>query len=393
MKLFIQPNDVLFFRDGRPFDAGGDHVARLQFPPNPVTFYGAIRAALIGQLGSFQKFREESANPQLKEVIGYVMKKEERGQEIIEVMSGSLMISDFGLGKREGIQQTRLFPIPLDITQDKDKETKAYFVMNPEKADERRWRTNLPRNNLCLLSSPESGDKILESPSGFLTEEGLKAYLSQTQLQAGHFIGTDEVFQREYRVGIERSIATMTAEEGQLYSIEFARLHANAGFCVEVTGMNGLVETFKQHTLLRLGGESRSACYQETTWDSPTAPAITNGRFKAVLLTPAIFSNGWIPDSIDATALDGTIAECSVKLIAAAVGRPVGIGGWDIVKRESKPMRRAVPAGSVYYFECLEKGSSPAREPNGFIHIGEEEFKKKGLGQAIIGTWNYIGGQ
>lgn len=391
MKLFIEPNDVLFFRDGRPFDAGGDHIARLQFPPNPVTFYGAVRAALIGQLGSFQEFRNESANPQLKEVVGYVVKKGPSGEQTTEAIAGSLRISDFGIVTWRDGQGSRLFPVPLDIAL--HKESGMYFILNPEKVDSKKRKMNLPHSDLCVLTSPDATDKILETPSGFLTQDGLNVYLSNEQLTSKHFVAVSKVFEREYRVGIERSTKTMTAEEGQLYSIEFARLAANVGFCVEVTGMNGVEETFKQHKLLRLGGESRSARYQEASWNSLTVPPVTNGRFKLILLTSAIFTTGWLPDGIDAASLKGTIAGCSVTLIAAAVGRPVGIGGWDIVGKKSKPMRRAVPAGSVYYLECTDKSATPSTEPNGFIHIGEEQYTKQGLGQAIIGTWNYIGEQ
>ncbi|MFN3533317.1 MAG: type III-B CRISPR module-associated Cmr3 family protein, partial [Candidatus Brocadia sp.] len=32
MKIFIEPNDVLMFRDGKPFSGGDDHYARSTFP-------------------------------------------------------------------------------------------------------------------------------------------------------------------------------------------------------------------------------------------------------------------------------------------------------------------------------------------------------------------------
>jgi CRISPR-associated protein Cmr3 len=267
--------------------------------------------------------------------------------------------------------------------------------MNPEKVDTNTRVTNLPHKDLCLLSNAEAADKILESSSGFLTEAGLKAYLSEESLQAEHFFGVDSIFQREHRVGIERSTTTLTAEEGQLYSIEFARLNHDVGFCMEVDGLNGLEASLRNHKLLRLGGESRSACYEyeQVAWNAIDRPEITNGRFKLVFLTPAIFQNGWIPDGIEPSNLNGTIAGSLARLIAAAIGRPVGIGGWDIVKRESKPLRRAVPAGSVYYFECKDGSVSPSVESTGFIHVGEKHFTQQGLGQAIIGTWNYIGEQ
>ena len=51
MRLFIEPSDVLLFRDGKPFSAGDDHAARSIFPPSPRTFQGAVRAAILSRHG------------------------------------------------------------------------------------------------------------------------------------------------------------------------------------------------------------------------------------------------------------------------------------------------------------------------------------------------------
>ena len=40
----LMPDDVLFFRDGKPNSRGSDHYLRSLFPPNPSTLYGALRA-------------------------------------------------------------------------------------------------------------------------------------------------------------------------------------------------------------------------------------------------------------------------------------------------------------------------------------------------------------
>ena len=45
--LRLEPEDVLLFRDGRPFNAGQDFRAEGSFPPQPAPVVGAIRAALI----------------------------------------------------------------------------------------------------------------------------------------------------------------------------------------------------------------------------------------------------------------------------------------------------------------------------------------------------------
>lgn len=384
MKLFVQPNDVAFFRDGRPFDSGGDHVARLAFPPNPLTFYGAIRAALIAQQGaSFQDFGKGEHNDDLKEVVG-------DGEN-----AGSLTIVDFGIASVKGdMELVRLFPIPFDIVKEKtnDDMHSRNYVLSPEgKPDETVM--NFPNEKLFPLGNSQIEGKFLTEPSGFLNKDGLNAYLSDHEIIESHFEKKENVFKHEHRVGMERSTRSHTAEEGQLYSVEFARLKENAGFAVELDKLNGLGNPFlnSKHPILRLGGEARSARYSAADWNRPTPLPDANGRFKLVFLTPAIFENGWIPDGIDPSTLAGAICGCEARLLAAAVGRPIGIGGWNILKKDSKPTRRAVPAGSVYFFESKPDRQLPELEPNGFVHVGRIDFTRQGLGQAVITSWNYTG--
>ena len=49
--VVIEPLDVLLFRDGKPFSAGADHLARSVFPPFPSTFAGFIRSRLYLDAG------------------------------------------------------------------------------------------------------------------------------------------------------------------------------------------------------------------------------------------------------------------------------------------------------------------------------------------------------
>ena len=60
-RLFLEPEDVALFRDGRSFDAGSDHRARSLFPPNPSTVLGALRSKLLMDTGvSLTAFAEGS---------------------------------------------------------------------------------------------------------------------------------------------------------------------------------------------------------------------------------------------------------------------------------------------------------------------------------------------
>jgi CRISPR-associated protein Cmr3 len=89
MRLFIDPLDVLFFRDGQPFVAGESHMAQSLFPPTALTFQGAIRSAILTASGiSVDRFRmaQQSAH-------------DPEAQELIEEIGGA---TSFGLLRLRG---------------------------------------------------------------------------------------------------------------------------------------------------------------------------------------------------------------------------------------------------------------------------------------------------
>jgi CRISPR-associated protein Cmr3 len=97
--------------------------------------------------------------------------------------------------------------------------------------------------------------------------------------------------------------------------------------------------------LLHLGGERRVSDLQVATnaetmfWKAPDLGL----RARVVLLTPAVFTEGAIPAQIG-----------GAPVIAAAVGRPETISGWDMTQGNGgapKPSRRLAPAGSVYWVD------------------------------------------
>lgn len=397
LKLFIRPNDVLFFRDGRPFDAGGDYTARLAFPPTPVTFYGAIRAAILGQKAS--NFSQLKTKPWPTEFNSIGLETQKR----------TLCISDFGLAlARKGAKKIqRLYPIPLDLAKNKDEDD--YFILSPSPDKDSAISMNFPISGLRILHNASALDAkgnplILETPAGFLTESGMKKYLNnKAPTGSKDIMPTHDVFEVEPRVGIRRDNKTNTAETGYIYTLEFARL-GNAwreyqiGFVMEIN--TDLLETDAAKVkLLRLGGEARSAVYEaDADWVNPDKPTIGT-KFKLTLLTPAIFKNGWLPDFIDPNSLCGPMdnGKIKVKLVSAAVGKYVGIGGWDIQEGRAKPVRRAVPAGSVYFFESADDTQFDSDKLIQKVYLKsihehsnlseDSNLIEQGLGLTIIGAW------
>ncbi len=107
--------------------------------------------------------------------------------------------------------------------------------------------------------------------------------------------------------------------------------------------------------MIRLGGEGKAVQCQSIESKeirqkiSIPMPLIVGKRFKLYLATPALFTDGWKPSwmTTDYSEHNGI----KIRLLAAAVGKAVPVGGFDIRKPGPKAMRKAVPAGSVYYLE------------------------------------------
>jgi CRISPR-associated protein Cmr3 len=115
-------------------------------------------------------------------------------------------------------------------------------------------------------------------------------------------------------------------------------------------------------------------------------------RLRMSLATPAIFSNGWLPDWIAPENMEGNIpvSNIRVKLLSAVTGRWAPISGWSYEKkaRGIKPLHRMVPAGSVYFFEVLSSGIDGSVWEKLWLHsVCGGQYKNDGFGAALWGTW------
>lgn len=372
MKIFIEPNDVLMFRDGKPFSGGDDHYAKSIFPPSPSTFYGAIRSKILSErYPQYESFKEGNIPEGIKEIIG------------TSLLPGSLTITNILIARQENRVIQPIFPTPKDIVKLKGVFETNLFILKPEEKLKNRIKTNLP----SLLHSPLwlETEKPIEEISGFLTKEMFENYLNGGIPEK--IIKSDDLYQKEERVGIMKDRIRKAAATGALYSVEYIRLNEGVGFILELGG----IKDFPNEGLLRLGGDHRSAFYKETNFSMPDTETVKqiiedSKRFKIILLTPAIFSNGWIPDWVDEKTGKWKIDGLILKLVSAAVGKPVYIGGFDLVKGMPKNMKKQVPAGSVYYFE-VQEGNINGIFNTFWLKSISSEKQNEGFGISIIGGY------
>ncbi len=376
MNIFVEASDVWLFRDGRPFTAGEQGRAVSFFPPMPQTVQGVIRSARIAQSG--EPFDSRHWSDGLKDEIGT---PPQNGQDNF----GALQLRGPVIARREDKDKLqRFFPLPLDVTTLKAADSQEFWhILAPSAAPD--VRTNWPQPGLLPLLPPENSEPT-KFDTGWLCENALQAYL-QGRTCGIHVHSHSTLFEREPRLGIQVDSRPKQTAEGMLYQIEFIRPRMDVGLLLEVEGvkLNGA-------GLLQLGGEARAGCYAEVTvgLNLPRDGRLTDTgkplRLKLYLATPVIFAQGWLPDSIDANTLKGNWRGIEVTLRAAAVGKPQPIGGRDISQRDSqRAIRRAVPPGSVYFFETDANADDVLNQFDG--QCVSDAGAEIGFGLSYIGGW------
>lgn len=363
MHLFLEAPDVWLFRDGKPFDVGADNRARSIFPPNPETIQGALRSAELMRrdvsLSDYARGARQCVEPGTRlaaEVVGW---PGEYGQLRL---NGPWLAREQQAG---GVE--RFFPFPADLVRQS-----SYRLLMP--MEQSPFITNAPVPvQLLWRSGPPVSEK--QDKTAWLLEEGsLRAYLAG-EIENIRPTSDKCLFVRESRFGVAIDSQKQRYREGQLFQIEYVRPCPGVGLSVLVDGLND----WPEQGSLALGGDARVAGYRQVVLPQPLPTSIPGARFKVYFMTPAYFEQGWRPADWS-HYFDG-----QVGLVAAALGRPASIGGWDLVKRWPKPLQRFVPAGSVFYFEAQ---GSVAYKNIPLTEYGAEI----GYGQICISSkeWSYV---
>jgi CRISPR-associated protein Cmr3 len=396
MQIFIEPCDVLLFRDGRPFSAGEEHRARSIFPPTPNTIQGVIRSKVLAErCGRYQEYKDgclncpENNNCKIPKEIGTPAYNH----------YGNLQIKVTLLAKYEKQNLTAYFPVPTDIVQIKNKD-------NPVAESKLRYlrplRDTIPGINdlaYSLHSLWTTESTPVEAVQGYWTQQNLVNYLLDKNLKKPDSL--DTLYNRESRFGIEVDNNIQAVKEGKLYQTEFIRCKENIGLYIEFDGISNLsANPDSDIGLIGIGGENRVASYTNIlgiNWTDFRENLIDKLKqsdgFKLYLATPTIFDSkhqqGWLPKWINSNTLSGEYEGIKLKLISAAISGYQTIGGWDVAHNKPKPTRRAVMAGSVYYFQT-EATPEEILKAFHWQNLADEKSEAQiGYGLSLVGSWNY----
>lgn len=359
MLIKLKPFDTLFFRDSRPFTKGEDTWADFVFPPYPSTVYGAIRSYLIFKMGSLQDFKEGK----FRDILGVP------GEPANFTIKGPFLMKEDKL----------IFKVPYDLVKLKDEDGKVFllnFIKKPS-----LLVSDFPFDYGLLWRGKENVDDTV----GWMEQLNFEDYLKGRRQEFG-FEKDGTFYKLENKTGISIDKIRGTVEEGRLYRFTMVRLVEDTSIVLKIEG----IEEFDDKGVLQLGGERKAVAFEKMGKDSfedleNLDLNLETGMFKIYLATPAIFKKGWLPDWIDEKTLEGEFKGIRVKLLTCAIGKYITIGGWDMAKGKSKPLKKAVPAGSVYYFKILnEVDKERVREIFHFKNISDEKAEE-GFGLSIMG--------
>lgn len=368
MKIKIDAIDTLFFKDGKPFSMGEETWADGIFPPPPSVIYGAIRTAYFAE------------NPN-----EFVKANTENDPTYNLVLKG--INFDFA--------DDEYFQIPLDYAKIKNNADEKAFLLKSTKNVQ--LSSSLLNSNFFELSSNNKKiDEEIESVSeSIISYSSLKRYLRNESSEKVPFIRISELVQTESKVGIGRDNITHSTGHGddpmggKLYRVGMKRLSEKKVNDKKVNSLSLIIDfeglQIQDKGLLKLGAEGKVAYYKSIEnyskiFSEEELNEINDKTFKLYLINPSFFKNGWLPDFEN----NFLLKEFQLELINASIGKPISIGGFDMANKTPKPMRKAVPSGSVYYLKSSNSSFKEIYKQLNGKSISDYQAKE-GYGHCLIG--------
>ena len=145
---------------------------------------------------------------------------------------------------------------------------------------------------------------------------------------------------------------------------------------------------------LTIGGGRRLGLCQPAPaalFDPPAELGGDSPGLRLVLVTPAEFTRGWLPDGFALSAENrytGALAGMELILRAAIVDRPLDLSTWDMVRRRPRETRRLVRPGAVYFFHKASREPFTADDRRRLWLLALGRGTGDGLGLVVPGCWH-----
>jgi CRISPR-associated protein Cmr3 len=398
--LVLTPRDPIIARDGRPFGAAGEargNRMRSVDWPYPSVLAGSLRTLLGKRAGS-----------------GFDQGTVDRLKQL--AVAGPLPMTDEGL----------YLPRPSDIVVREEDRRRQGFAARPARPGAGEG-CDLPHEGLqpALLPDQSGEDFKPARVPAFWSRERMAGWLADPlgdrfavpqpddgRRGADWGDGFLDAPDKDERTHVRIAADSGAAKEGDLFvtvGLDLsgprpggplqmaARVASTNGFAEALNGLDDLHPLGGERRLVRW--ESRDPEQSACLWECPGAVGTAlrgSPLVRMVLATPALFRGGWKPGWLGGgpEGLEGSPPGAGVRLrlVGAVVERWKAISGWSLEqgRRGPKPVRRLVPAGSVYFFEVV--GGDPATLEGCWLQSvsdfeEDQQDCRDGFGLALWGVW------
>lgn len=314
--VYFEPEDWVSFREAKRFGVGD--VAKTTLP-TAIPFYGAVRTALMIKKGIVLDYHKPpSLSEELRELLG-----DENHPGKIRLY-GPFIFSQCN-GKRK-----HFFPAPKNVYV-KD----GSYKLMPCSS----FKTKVDDYELDLAWIPDIKN-VDEPEESYIELEELK------KLKQGESFKLENPsnFEIEVKTGIGLEKSSKRVQEGLLYNISVYRFK-HGGFFMLTDSEETVNEVSKLDGVF-LGGKQRWARVWVEEFPFNLFEDIDSENAAILLLTPAIYSGGFIPKT-------GRFGSVQIRAVVGA--RKVTVSGWDVANGRPKPMYHAVSSGAVYYLRGKPK--------------------------------------
>jgi CRISPR-associated protein Cmr3 len=389
LRLALVPRDGLFCKDGRGWYTTALGRGHATAWPWPSTVLGALRSAWGRRLEQRQ---------------GQRLDGEAWRQRTGEIALGASLALRRPL-HIDWAPEHRVWPAPADALKLKDRS--HLVALRPHPPDRARPRTlgrddDAAREALWHVTTDGPAEKP-EQLEPWWGEEQFVSWLAGEAVSASAG-GARFQLPRRLQTHVAIQPERLTAEEGRLFAHEVVETLESSS-----TGREGAaewaigVEAVLPDPFLprvgRLGADGRIVGIEvltEQLFDAPgrllAAFARGSSGLRLVVVSPACFAEGWLPDGLErrGTVIQGHLPGVGPELVlrAAIVPRPIHVSGWDMVANRPKAVSRMVPSGSVYFLERTDGGRFGEIEARALWLAAVGSRTEEGYGRVVPGVWD-----
>lgn len=382
IQIDLKPLDTLFFRDSRSFNAGEESTADFNFP-SPLTFYGAIGNAILEDTSEVNRIKFVSGE----------YKHPKLGKYDEKLLNTPLKLKGPFLQKGE----KTYFPPPSNLWIEVTGRPYVPHVLFPYENNQCMW--DISDKKIKPLKIPDVRGLELKPLEEYIPVEELIKYLAGKLDQFSTLSSEPEnsFFTQETRYGHVISKYSKSPEDHFLYTAIHLRFKEQlrkqklieSGFTIIAEGIE---ESDLHNKIITLGGERRKVTVKcknnKLITENPEIlrEIQSKKKFFIYFASPAIFKNGWrmeLPSEFS-----------DAVLVGAAVNKPLYISGWKTNKNDfggqPRPIKKAVRAGSVYFFEANSWNNEKFTEFFEKYNFGaslSDEYCSAGFGISLIGCW------